>query len=290
MSLSIGQTIRKLRKERNLTQEELAEQLNVTYQAVSKWENETGMPDISQIVPLASVFGISTDVLFGTFGTDNTEEIIRIVEKAQQELGVNNSKPCIEGWHLLQSGLKQFPNNMILLVNTLEYACSLAYPENEGYDETVGKQIYPESVRIASLIISYSQNAADILRAHMIMVMLHAAYGNMAKAREHASNFPWRGDFTANHMNAFISHFEKNYTASAEYSRENVLYSLEALAGAMMQLAYAYEHMQRSDYALEVYNRVKQLIELFPKDEHFSPPTVWKDWGQLYELIAKLQP
>lgn len=39
MLLSIGETIRKLRKERNLTQEELAEQLNITSQAISKWEN-----------------------------------------------------------------------------------------------------------------------------------------------------------------------------------------------------------------------------------------------------------
>lgn len=36
-----------------------AEQLNVSAQAISKWENETGMPDISQVVPLASVFKVS---------------------------------------------------------------------------------------------------------------------------------------------------------------------------------------------------------------------------------------
>jgi len=288
LKLTIGQTIKKLRKERNLTQEELAKQLNITYQAISKWENETGMPDISQIVPLASVFGVSTDVLFGTFGIDDNEEILRIVDNAQNELSINNSKPCISGWELLQNGLKRFPNNMILLVNALEYGSALSYTENKGYDETLGKEIYPECIRIASLIISYSQNAADILRAHMITVMLHSAHGHITQAWEHASKFPVCSDFTYYHMSAFISHFEKDYISSAKYSRENTRFQLESLMGAMMQLAYAYEHMKRDDYALEVYNRVKQLIELFPEDEHFKTPTLWKDWGQLDELIAKL--
>ena len=65
MNESMGQIIKRLRKERNLTQEELAEQLNVSAPAISKWENDTSMPDISQIVPLASVFRVRTDVLFG---------------------------------------------------------------------------------------------------------------------------------------------------------------------------------------------------------------------------------
>ena len=44
MRETIGQTIRRLRKERNFTQEELAEQLNISAQAVSKWENGTSIP------------------------------------------------------------------------------------------------------------------------------------------------------------------------------------------------------------------------------------------------------
>ena len=47
MTETMGQIIKRLRKERNLTQEELAEQLNITAPAVSKWENDAGMPDIS---------------------------------------------------------------------------------------------------------------------------------------------------------------------------------------------------------------------------------------------------
>ena len=58
MKESMGQIMKRLRKEHNLTQEELAEQLNISAPAVSKWENDTGMPDISQVVPLANLFGI----------------------------------------------------------------------------------------------------------------------------------------------------------------------------------------------------------------------------------------
>lgn len=285
MSLSIGQTIKKLRKERNLTQEELAEQLNVTYQAISKWENETGLPDISQIIPLASVFGVSTDVLFGTFGTNDEEEARKILENAYKLKG----KAVYDA---LQEGLRFYPNNVGLLVNCLERGIAHAYPENnsEYYDETHGQEIYQECIRMANIIINHPKNVniGDVFRAHMIMVILHSAYGNIEKAREHASQFPCRSDMTYNYMSAFIAHYEKNYENEAKYSRENTKYHLESLAYAMMQLANGYKHMQRKDYALEVYNRVKQLLELFPNDEHFSTPNVWTEWGQLDELIGKL--
>ena len=91
MSETMGQIIRRLRKERNLTQEELAQQLNVTFQAVSRWENGTGMPDISQVVPLASVFGVTTDALFNIEGTNATDEAYRIVNEANAMDNVEKS-------------------------------------------------------------------------------------------------------------------------------------------------------------------------------------------------------
>lgn len=289
MSLSMGQIIKKLRKERNLTQEELADQLNVTFQAISKWENETGMPDISQIVPLASVFGVSTDVLFGTYGINDEEEVRNILKKIE-ELKMSGGVESLKcAYDLMQEGLKKYPNNLLLLGNSLEIGMALAYKESDCYYEACGEVIYRECIRQANLVISYDKNVSNVLRANMIMVLLHASYGATDKAWEYANKFPWRSDFTIHHMSAFISYFEKNYTASAEHSREDTRFHLEALAGSMMQLAYAYEHMQRNDYALEVYKRVKQLVELFPNNEHFSTPTVWKEWGQLDELITKLQ-
>ena len=86
--MSLGKNIKKLRKESYLTQEELAEKLNVTFQAVSKWENEAGMPDISLIIPIARIFGVSTDELFGVKSEPMKKEgcihiIRRIVDLSQ---------------------------------------------------------------------------------------------------------------------------------------------------------------------------------------------------------------
>ena len=61
--MSIGTTIRNLRRERNYTQEELADMLGVSACAVSQWECDRTAPDISQIPILANVFEVSADIL-----------------------------------------------------------------------------------------------------------------------------------------------------------------------------------------------------------------------------------
>ena len=59
MTLRIAENIRRLRQERGLTQGQLAERLGVSYQAVSRWENETTYPDIELLPAIASLFGIN---------------------------------------------------------------------------------------------------------------------------------------------------------------------------------------------------------------------------------------
>ena len=60
----IGAFIAQCRKEKSLTQMQLAELLGITNQAVSKWENGRGMPDVSLLQPLCAVLGISLNELF----------------------------------------------------------------------------------------------------------------------------------------------------------------------------------------------------------------------------------
>ena len=76
----IGIKIKELRKKKDMTQEKLAEYLNVSFQAVSKWETGAASPDLSMIVPLARLLDVTTDTLFGFVNNvdERQEELLKI--------------------------------------------------------------------------------------------------------------------------------------------------------------------------------------------------------------------
>lgn len=64
--MTMGEKILRLRKARGWNQEELAEQIDVTRQAISRWESDSAKPDADNIVALCNLFGISADYLLNT--------------------------------------------------------------------------------------------------------------------------------------------------------------------------------------------------------------------------------
>ena len=70
--MTIGERLLKLRKERNLSQEELANVLDVSRQTISKWETDQSVPDFDKIIPLCNYFGITSDELLT--GNENIKE------------------------------------------------------------------------------------------------------------------------------------------------------------------------------------------------------------------------
>ena len=61
--MTIAEKIKKLRKDNNMTQEDLAEKLNVSRQTISKWETDVVIPDADNIVSICKLFNITTDEL-----------------------------------------------------------------------------------------------------------------------------------------------------------------------------------------------------------------------------------
>jgi len=94
--MKIGENIRLLRQRKGLTQEQVAQQLGVTYQAVSKWENDTNTPDIALLPEIAALFDVTIDALFAQDAASvldglpmEDDDIIRIVQlRGRQVLAV----------------------------------------------------------------------------------------------------------------------------------------------------------------------------------------------------------
>lgn len=115
MNIKLGNKIRELRKAKNISQEILAEYLGVSFQAVSKWENEAGLPDVTLIPPIASFFGVSTDELFDYNRMENERKRDAICDEAAK---CRNTEPE-KAEQILREGLKQFPGDDIILNNLL---------------------------------------------------------------------------------------------------------------------------------------------------------------------------
>lgn len=93
----IGKFIAKCRKEQKLTQEQLAEKLNITYKAVSKWETGKGMPDSSIMMDLSNILEISVNELLSGERVDDDkvkdvadENLIKL--KKEKEAAINSAR------------------------------------------------------------------------------------------------------------------------------------------------------------------------------------------------------
>lgn len=105
--MQIGEVIRKYRKDKNMTQEEMARRLGVTAPAVNKWEMGNSMPDITLLAPIARLLEISLDTLL-SFREELTEEEIRqLIYEADAKL---QSEDFEEAFQWARSQLDQYPN------------------------------------------------------------------------------------------------------------------------------------------------------------------------------------
>ena len=115
MEIKLGKKIRLLRKNKNISQEVLAQALGVSFQAVSKWETGAAMPDVSMIPGIASFFEVSTDELFDFNLQEQEKKVMALCYEAADYRFCDPARSEA----MLREGLKQYPGNDIILNNLL---------------------------------------------------------------------------------------------------------------------------------------------------------------------------
>lgn len=133
--MQINEIIRKYRKEKNMTQEDMANRLGVTAPAVNKWESGASTPDISLLAPIARLLHISLDELL-SFNENLTDmEVSNIVNEIY---GMFATQPVDTVYEKIVGIVREYPNaeNLILSLATLLYSRSLLLPieERTKYD------------------------------------------------------------------------------------------------------------------------------------------------------------
>ena len=122
--MTLGQKIKKLRGDRNLTQKDLADQVHVTFQTVSKWENDENEPDVATLRELSKLFGCTMDYLL------SEEEVVD--EPVQEIVEKPAETPVVE----------QVTKTIIIHQKELHVCrrCNKDIPEDELYVEKLTKR------------------------------------------------------------------------------------------------------------------------------------------------------
>lgn len=234
--MNIGNKIKALRKERGITQEQLAENIGVTFQAVSKWETGIALPDITLAPVLASYFGVSMDTLF-EFSLDKIKEDTDRI--ATETVKYRESDP-MAGRKIIEEGLKKYPGNELLLNNLLYLI--------EDPDETI---------KIAEELLEATDDAEIRYDALRFLAYAYKAKGQLKNAKAAIEQIP-EIYFTSLTEKAFVLEGKEKYEAAEKQK----WISFENLIQMMAKAAEYYNDNREKKKAVDELKKALELISV----------------------------
>ncbi len=180
VNLRIGEKIKELRKIKNVTQEELADYLGLSYQAISKWENGSSLPDITLIPGLANYFEVTTDTLFGIDEKKQNKKIELVLQKYQENFSIGLIS---DNEQLLREALKEFPNDFRLI-------SKLCYTLSNQYTGENQINLLDEIITKSNLLLRDCTDDQLRYSAIQVLAMAYNFRGEKEKAKEMINKLP----------------------------------------------------------------------------------------------------
>lgn len=246
MKLSLGENIKRRRIDRNLTQDEVATHLGVSFQSVSKWERGEGYPDIELLPALANYFGISVDELLGASESENAEKYSNINSCWEYN---NKNGLHTENVELMRDALKTFPNDALLLVQL-----SSSLEKLDGTPEEKQKYLR-ESIAVQEQIIRYCDDC-EVRGATLYNICFaYHKNGEHDKALEQAKKLPNLYKGRENALICFLEGDEKRQVAK------------EALTPVVWIVAHHLSALAETENDAEYYEKARQIIDILFDDD-----------------------
>lgn len=199
--MSLGNNIKKFRHDLGITQEELAGILSVTGQAVSKWESGAGLPDVTQIVPLAQALNVSTDALFG-FGVESYDHKLAdetwFEAKKLRDSGEPSQGALAAVEYLDQKCEENIFNYgiMVRFVQSVAHMSRFVNPHNSyckdllADDRKRWNHLVKSAENRALQVIRYSGEKESAEECHYALAWLYWHLREFEKGREHIAELP----------------------------------------------------------------------------------------------------
>ncbi|MBR4881185.1 MAG: helix-turn-helix transcriptional regulator [Clostridia bacterium] len=140
--MSIGNVIKRLRKQRGMTQESLAQSLGISPNAISQWECDRTAPDITQLPLLADIFGVSADILLGINIAKRDNEIKEFSQKCDllHSQGKNEERLT-----LCREMVQRYPNDETVLYQLMKVLRVTEDTDNGQELLAIGKRLLSSS-------------------------------------------------------------------------------------------------------------------------------------------------
>ena len=175
MEIRLGESIRRLRKEACLTQEQLAEALGVSVSAVHKWESGKASPELEMLVDIAAFFETSVDALLN-YGWQK----LSMGQTAQQIIAYKNQRNFEEGFRFAERALQKYPNSFdVVYESALFYYMSMLHCRGKSPQRVIA--LFEKAIEL----IDQNTNATvGIISIQNLIASCYWYTGNMDKAVE----------------------------------------------------------------------------------------------------------
>ena len=289
MTIFFGENLKRLRKEKELTQETLAEFLGVSFQTISKWERGETYPDITTLPIISRFFDISIDDLLGVNKLREENQINEYL-KLYDDMKL---KDLILTFNKFQKAVKEFPNDFRILIRYME----LLY-DVKGFGQGGYKDISKEIESIYEKIQNHCTDDNIRIRSKVIMishlVTLYQCVPNeegkyrvykeyLNHAEEIVSTLPSIND-TKELMLMSLAFDTENYNSTHRNAIEELLFILQ-------DTLFGYSYNYKPEKRLEILNHVQGLINLIFDDGNYGKNCVNRLYnyghiGHLYHQIG----
>lgn len=275
--MSIGTTIKKLRREHKITQEQLAEYLGITSRAVSQWECDRTAPDISQLPLLANIFNVSADVLLGIDNSKKNEVIRDFLNKYDE---LSNKGDLMSRFSLTKEMYRQNPNDFRICE---KYILELFYDPNY-LQNPLGETIHKDELyKLCNNILDNCITQKIKYTAMNILLSLYVNDGLIEKAKEICEQFPESiYDIVSEQYEQLYSRCDN--AKYIEYVKRNIRYTTEHLINKIIN--FGTFAVQNAEEKICIYKKCLAFIDLIYDEQDYG--FSYYHVGHINCLIAQL--